>query len=466
MKRRREKSATKTRRRKPAAIKRQRTLASRYRSGRQSQVHEQLRRELAEAREQQTATADVLKAISSSTFDLQTVLDTLVETATRLCHAKLGILFRREGDIYKSSAYYGYSAEFRAFHESHPITPGRGTTVGRTALEGKTIHIADVLADPEYTFRDAQKLGQYRANLGVPLLRRGKPIGALSLARSEPLPFTAKQIELVEAFAAQAVIAIENARLLNELRESLQQQTATADVLKVISSSPGDLDPVFQAMLEKATQLCEAKFGVMFRFADGVFRATSWLGDPPAHIIEQPHVVSENPHNLLTRVANTKQTAYSSDLTKERAYIEGNPRYVALVEAVGARSLLVVPMLKNQDLIGAIAIYWQEARSFTEKQVELISNFAAQAVIAIDNARLLSELRESLQQQTATADVLKVISASPGNLEPVFQAILASATQICQAGFGTLNLYEDGAYRSVALHNPPPQFKTRLGEVI
>jgi signal transduction histidine kinase len=271
-------------------------------------------------------------------------------------------------------------------------------------------------------------------------------------------PFTDKQIELVETFADRAVIAIENTRLLGQLCESLQQQTATADVLKVISSSPGDLEPVFQAMLKKATQLCEAKFGVMFRFADGVFRATSWLGNPPQHIIEQPHVVSENPHNLLTRIATTKQPAYSSDLTKERAYIEGNPRYVALVEAVGARSLLVVPMLKNQDLIGAIAIYWQEARSFTEKQMELISNFAAQAVIAIDNARLLSELRESLQQQTATADVLKVISRSTFDLQPVLDALTESAAQLCNADMAAIAREKDSAFYYATSYGFPADY--------
>ena len=192
--------------------------------------------ELRELLQQQTATADVLKVISRSTFELQVVLDTLVESAVRLCEDERGLVFRREGETYKSVAYYNYSPEFRAFHESHPITPGRGTAVGRTAMEGKTVQIFDILADPEYAFVEAQKLGGGRATLAVPLLREGAPIGALVLQRTEPRPYTRKQIELVETFADQAVIAIENARLLQEQRESLERQTATAEVLEVISS--------------------------------------------------------------------------------------------------------------------------------------------------------------------------------------------------------------------------------------
>ena len=409
--------------------------------------------ELRESLQQQTATADVLKVISRSTFDLQKVLDTLVESAARLCEADMASINREKGTAYQQVASYGQPPELQAYMATHPIPAGHGSVVGRTVMQGGIVHISDVLADPDFKMTGAAKVGGIRTMLGVPLLREGTPIGVIVLQRKAVRPFTDKQIELVETFADQAVIAIENTRLLGELRESLQQQTATADVLKVISSSPGELEPVFQAMLERATQLCEAKFGVMFRFSDGVFCATSWLGNPPAHIIEQPHVVSENPHNLLTRIVATKQPVHSSDLTKERAYIEGNPRYVALVEAVGARSLLVVPMVKNEELIGAIAIYWQEARSFTEKQMELVSNFAAQAVIAIDNARLLSELRESLQQQTATADVLKVISRSTFNLKAVLGTLVESATRLCEADIGHIARPSEGGVFKMEAHH-------------
>ena len=213
-----------------------------------------------------------------------------------------------------------------------------GTPLDRVANSKQVVHIPDLRTDQSYIGKNrfivrlVEAVGA-RTFVSVPMLKEGKLIGAINMYREEAQPFTDKQIELVQNFAAQAVIAIENTRLLNELRESLQQQTATADVLKVISGSPGDLDPVFRAMLEKATQICAAKFGVMFRFADGEFRAISWLGDPPTHTIEQPHIVSDHPHNPLTRIVSTKRPVHISDLTKERAFIEGNARIVALVES-------------------------------------------------------------------------------------------------------------------------------------
>ena len=334
--------------------------------------------ELRQSLQQQTATADVLKVISRSTFDLQTVLDTLVESAVRLCEAKRGALFRRDGATYEITAHYGYSHEFRDYRERHPITPGRGTAVGRTALEGKTVHIPDVLIDPEYTFLEAQKLGEYRANLAVPLLREGNPIGALSLTRTEPLPFTAKQIELVETFADQAVIAIENVRLFEaeqqrtrELAELLEQQTATSEVLTVISSSPGELEPVFQAMLQNSIRICEAKFGQMFLAEQNAVRAVAQLGVPVAlaEFDERRGAFQPTAGGPLERVLRTKQVIHVADMSEQAE----NP----VVKLGGARSYIAVPMLKENELIGAIAIYRQEVRPFTDKQIELVTNFAA-----------------------------------------------------------------------------------------
>src|SRR5262249_21866262 len=421
--------------------------------------------ELRESLQQQTATADVLKVISSSAGELQPVFKTMLAKAVELCEASFGAMWLVDGEGYRTAAMHGDlpQAYLKQWHSGTLHLPRTDIPLVRATRSRKTVHTPDMRNEPAYLDGDplaisAADIGGIRTLVTVPMHKDNEAVGAITIYRREVRSFTDKQIDLVESFAAQAVIAIENARLLNELRESLQQQTATVDVLKVISSSPGDLEPVFQAMLERATQLCEAKFGVMFRFSDGVFRATSWLGNPPAHIIEQPHVVRENPHNLLTRIVATKQPVHSSDLTKERAYIEGNPRYVALVETVGARSLLVVPMLKNEELIGAIAIYWQEARSFTEKQMELISNFAAQAVIAIDNARLLSELRESLQQQTATADVLKVISRSTFDLQAVLDTLLRSAAHLCQADHSFIFLRDGDVYRCAAGSGDIPEW--------
>ena len=340
-------------------------------------------------------------------------------------------------------------------------------------VEGKAVQISDVLSDPEYAYLESQKKGGFRTMLGVPLIREGTPIGVLLLARSSVRPFTDKQIELVTTFADQAVIAIENVRLFDEvqartrdLTESLQQQTATADVLKVISSSPGDLDPVFQAILENATQICQARFGTLNLYEGDAFRNVALHNPPPKYEIRRGQVIYPHPESGLGYVARTKQIAHIDDLRMRQPYLEGHQAVVALADLAGARTLLVVPMLKEGELIGAISIYRQEVRPFTDKQIELVSNFAAQAVIAIENVRLLNELREFLQQQTATADVLKVISASPGELQSVFQAMLENAVRFCEAKFAQLFLYdqESDHFHGVGTLDLPPAWAEYLGQ--
>ena len=277
-------------------------------------------RELDEARQQQAATAEVLQVISRSTFDLQAVLDTLVRSAARLCAAECAFIFRLDQGAYHLSASHGFSDEYRAFIKRNPIAPGRSTLVGRTAFTARTVHLPDFLADPEYGWFESQKIGDFRTMLGVPLLREGNPIGVLALTRSQVQPFSDREIALVRTFADQAVIAVERVRLFDEVRartrdlsEALEQQTATSEVLRVISGSPGDLQPVFQAILANATHLCGANFGTLYLCDGDAFRAAAFHNVPPAFVeARKDKLLRPGPGTTLGDAAHTKRVARCS----------------------------------------------------------------------------------------------------------------------------------------------------------
>jgi GAF domain-containing protein len=403
-------------------------------------------RETNNALQQQTATADVLKLISRSNFDLPTVLDTLLESACHLSDADIGTIRYKEGDDYRLAATFGCTPEWRDYFARRSTRPDRGSVFGRTIIDGGIVHIPDVLRDLDFGRPDAQKLMGFRAALGVPLVREGQVFGVVNLFRFAVSSFTEKQIELVRTFADQAVIAIENTRLFNETREALERQTATADILKVIASSPSDLQPVFEAIAERSNRLLVGHSTAVYRFVDEIAHLAAFTAvNPEADATLQaafPRPVTSTPQ-LQALLAGKVTLIPDVDAAGVAAMTKG------LARARGFRSVMYVPLNSDRGAIGAISVTRKEAGAFAPHHVQLLQTFADQAVIAIQNVKLFDEvqartrdLAESLQQQTATADVLKVISRSAFDLDSVMHALTQSAAELCKSEISALYLRE------------------------
>ena len=422
-------------------------------------------RELSEALEQQTVTSEALKVISRSTFELQSVLNTLTELATRLCDADHSWLFLREGEFFRWVASYGHDsaahARIREYFKPLRVSVDKGSITGRTALTGRVVQVRDVLADPEYTWRGAQEIGGYRAALGAPLLRNGIVVGVLFVTRTVPEAFSSRTVELVETFADQAVIAIENTRLFEEvqarnrdLRVALEQQTATSDVLQVISRSTFDLQAVLKTLVDSAATLCQAENVQIFLRDGEVFRLKADNGFSP----EYQDYVRRNPiapgrGTLVARTALAVAPVHIPDVLADAEYTWREGQMLGRF-----RAMLGVPLLRDGSCIGVMAMTRATPQPFTPKQIEIVTTFADQAVIAIENVRLFEEvqartkeLQELLEYQTATGEVLGVISRSPNELKPVFDSIVTTAERLCQADFSfVFRLERDEKYHLVA----------------
>jgi GAF domain-containing protein len=427
-----------------------------------------LTRELSEERKQRTAISEVLHLLSGSHGDLIRLFDTILTNATKLCQAKFGALFLCEADAFRIVAQHNAPPAYAELRQREPLT--RGRLLLRAAETKQLVQIADIREyvasnRPDKDLAAFAKVSGVRTLLVMPMLKDGEVVGAIVIYRQEVRTFDDREIDLLKSFAAQAVIAIENARLLNELRqlttdltESLEQQTATSEVLGVISRSKFKLRPILQSVVDTASQLCRADTSVIFRLEGGVYRFAAGHSLDPAYLDhERQTPISPGPGTVVGRAAMSRTVVQIEDAWTDALYEQK-----AAVKISGGRSMIGVPLMREGEPIGVIGLARTRVQPFTQREIELVTTFADQAVIAIENVRLFEaeqqrsrELSESLQQQTATSEVLSVISSSPGDLQPVFEAMLEKTVRICDAKFGTLYLREADAFRAVAIHNGP-----------
>jgi GAF domain-containing protein len=397
--------------------------------------------ETKEALEQQTATANVLKTISRSAFDLQAVFDVVVESASKLCRGEWGYLFRREGDVFQLIASYGGNPALVDYERSHPTAISGRTLIGRVALSRRVVHIPDLFEDPDYDWPINLEHGVH-AVLGVPIFRGDQVVGAIGVARNERRPFLDADIRLVQTFADQATIAMENVRLFNETKETLERQTAISDILRVISASPTDLKPVLDALAESAVRFCGAEDASVMLLREDGYEAAAHYG--PLEMSIERYALDRG--SVTGRAILELRTVHAEDVTANDEF----PLSKSYAAADGQRTVLVTPLIREGQALGAIALRRGEPRPFTERQIELTRTFADQAVIAIENVRLFNETKEALEQQTAVGEVLKTISRSAFDLDAVLQTVMENATRICGADIGWMSRAEEKTYQLVA----------------